>query len=82
MPTEVAGVFANRFSTPTETVWTFYNANGRSVHDAVLKIPHVINAKYEDAWAGTILEPEVRGEEAYITVPLGPKGIGCVIQRR
>jgi hypothetical protein len=80
--TEAPGVFANEFRAANETVWTLYNANGRSVHQPVLKVEHVRNATYEDAWTGQPIRPEVRGETALLAVELGPKAVGCVVQRR
>jgi len=80
--TEVAGVFANAFRAPQETVWTLYNANGRSVRAPVLRVKHVPEATYEDAWGGKGLTPEVTDGFAYLAVELGPKAVGCVVQRR
>ena len=79
--TEVGGVFANLFRTPQENVWTLYNANGRSVHQAVLRVQHVPGATYEDAWNGKPLLPAVQDGWVRIASELGPKGIGCVVQR-
>jgi hypothetical protein len=80
VPTAVAGVFANRFSAAKETVWTLYNANGRTVRGALLRVPQVAGATYEDAWNGTPLSPVVSGGFASLPLELGPKGIGCVVQ--
>lgn len=80
VPTEATGVFANEFRTPAETVYTLYNANGRSVRGTVLRIPHREGASYEDAWSGRALTPEVRDGQALVAVELPPKGIGCVAQ--
>ncbi|NCO42526.1 MAG: hypothetical protein GW911_10185 [Armatimonadetes bacterium] len=82
VPTEVPGVFANRFSTPKETVWTLYNANGRSVSTPVLRVKHLGGATYEDAWRGTAVVPKVEAGQAVVSVELEPKGVGCVVQRR
>ncbi|MBC8876272.1 MAG: hypothetical protein H8E44_43145 [Planctomycetes bacterium] len=81
VPTEVSGVFANQFRTPKESVWTLYNANGRSVHQPVLQVEHMSGATYEDAWQGKPLLPAVQNGWARIATELGPKGIGCVVQK-
>ena len=81
VPTAVPGVFANRFSSPDEHVWTLYNANGRSVRAPVLRVQHVAGAVYEDTWNGHPLSPEIDGDCAALAVELGPKGIGCVTQK-
>ncbi len=80
--TEQAGVFANSFAAAHETVWTLYNANGRSVHGALLTVKHVPGATYEDAWAGKPLQPSVTAGQAHLALDLGPKSIGCIVQTR
>jgi hypothetical protein len=81
-PTEVRGVFANRFAAARETVWTLYNANGRSERGPLLRVPHAVGATYEDAWNGQALAPAIEGEWALVALDLGPKAIGCLVQRR
>jgi hypothetical protein len=81
VPTEVAGVFANEFAGPKETVWTLYNANGRSVSRPVLRVRHVHGARYEDAWNEKPLMPEIKDGHAVVALELDPKGIGCLVQR-
>jgi hypothetical protein len=78
--TELPGVFANEFRAPGETVWTLYNANGRTVRQPVLKVKHLPGATYENAWAGRAIEPEVRDGFALLAVDVGPKAVGCVVQ--
>ena len=79
--TEVSGVFANLFRVSKKNVWTLYNANGRSVHQPVLRVKHVPGATYEDAWNGKPLLPAVPNGRVRIAPGLKPKGIGCVVQR-
>ncbi|MEN6305806.1 MAG: DUF6259 domain-containing protein [Armatimonadia bacterium] len=81
VPTEVSGVFANRFSAAGEHVWTLYNANGRNVRAPVLSVKHAPGATYEDAWNGRKLTPKIVGGRAELAVELGPKGVGCVVQK-
>ncbi|MCE5238244.1 DUF6259 domain-containing protein [bacterium] len=81
VPTEVSGVFANLFMGPRENVWTLYNANGRSVRQPVLRVKHAAGATYEDAWNGTKLAPQVKDGVAAVAVELGPKAVGCVVQK-
>jgi len=82
VPTLVPGVFANRFTSQSETVWTLYNANGRTVRGALLEVPHVERAKYEDAWNGSELVPALTGAVAVLSLELGPQEIGCIVQTR
>jgi hypothetical protein len=81
VPTEVAGVFANQFVGPKETVWTLYNANGRGVSRPVLRLRNIEGARYEDAWNERPLAPEIKDGYALIAVELDPKGVGCVVRR-
>ena len=81
VPTEVSGVFANRFATPEESVWTLYNANGRSVQRRVLRVRHVEGASYRDAWNDAPLSPEIQNGYALVSLNLDPKGVGCLVQR-
>lgn len=75
------GVFANRFSAPAENIWTLYNGNGRDVRTPVLSVKHAPGAVYEDAWSGSKLTPRIVAGRAELAVELGPKGVGCVVQR-
>jgi hypothetical protein len=79
--TEVSGIFANEFRGLKETIWTVYNANGRSVHAPVLRVRHQPDAHYEDAWNGQQLNPVIQDGFAMIRLDLLPKGIGCFVQR-
>jgi hypothetical protein len=76
------GLFANAFRAPTRTVWTLYNANGRNLRGALLRVRHSPGATYTDAWNQTRLHPEVRGGWATLRLELGPKAVGCVVQER
>ena len=81
VPTMQPGVFANRFATEQEAVYTLYNANGRSVRGPVLRLEHPAGAKYEDAWHGGDLQPNISEGHAEVAVELGPRGIGCIVQK-
>lgn len=79
--TEQAGVFANRFSAGDETVWTLYNANGRTARGTILRVAHNPGDTYEDAWNGVPLTPTIHGVIAEIAVEIGPMDLGCVVRR-
>jgi hypothetical protein len=80
--TGAPGVFANLFRGPRENVWTLYNANGHSARGPLLRVKHFAGASYEDAWLGKPLTPRIEAGQALIAVELGPKAVGCVVQRR
>ncbi len=85
VPTEHPDLFANRFTGPGETIFTLYNAGGRELRGGprggLLRVPHVPGATYEDLWNARPIEPRIDGDEALLPVEIGPKSIGCVIQR-
>ena len=78
--TEVPNLFANRFSTAEETVWTLYNANYRTVRGHVMTVRHREGARYVDVWNERPVEVEVVGDSARLSFEVGPRGVGCVVQ--
>jgi hypothetical protein len=82
VPTENPLVYANAFPAETETVWTLFNADYRTCRGPVLAVEHVEGATYRDAWNQADLTPEVQGKRAILSVTLGPREVGCVVQSR
>lgn len=82
VPTAVSGVFANRFTAPRETVWTLYNANGRTVRGVILRVPHLPGATYHNAWSPAALTPAVADGVAAVALELGPQAVGCLVQTK
>lgn len=80
VPTQLAGVFANRFSTAGKTVYTLYNSRHRTVRGPVLRLPHWDSVSYCDAWRGGPAKVLVEGGEDVILANLGPHGAGCIVQ--
>lgn len=80
--TGLPGLFANRFSTEKETIWTLHNTNYRTARGALLTVPHVAGAEYFDLWNERPIQATVKGDRATLTVELGPRAVGCVVQRR
>lgn len=80
-PTLVEGVFANAFRAPSESVYTLYNSHPETVTAEVLRLPHRAGRRYEDAWNGRPLRPRTAGGFDYLSVTLGPQGVGCVVVR-
>jgi len=82
IPTRMGNVYANAF--PADEgglcVWTLYNANPRTVRGPVLRVPHKEGAQYLDAWNSRPAEVRIVGEDAEITLELGPKDVGCVVR--
>jgi len=80
-PTLQAGVFANRFSAPSETVWTLFNTTGRTVRGEILAAPHRPGAAYRDLWSNSPLQPRLDQGRAMLALELPPQSVGCVAQR-
>ena len=82
VPTRLPHVFANRFSTAGKTVWTLFNANHRTVRGVLFSVPHRAGATYRDAWNGRVLAVEATDGVAEIAIDIGPRAVGCIVQRR
>jgi hypothetical protein len=80
--TEHPLVFANAFPAGEETVWTLFNADYRSYRGPVLEVEHAEHATYEDAWNGVRLQPVLKGKQAVLSLVIGPREVGCVVQKR
>lgn len=81
VPTQLAGVFANRFTAGGKTIYTLYNTRHRTVRGPVLRVPHRDGAEYEDAWHGRPADVRRDGQDDVLSTELGPHGAGCLVQR-
>jgi hypothetical protein len=61
-------------------VWTLYNANPRTVRGPVLRVEHYPGTRYLDAWNDRPAQVQIVGDEAEISLELGPKDVGCVVR--
>jgi hypothetical protein len=82
VPTEKAGLLANRFPGEGRTVWTLYNSGYTTMRGSVLRIKHVEGARYIDLWNDKPAEVQIQGGQAVIALELHPQGVGCVAQVR
>jgi len=81
VPALVEGIYANEFPAEDEIVWTLYNAMYSTVRGELLAVPHKDGASYYDVWNETELNPRIYQGKAYFNMEMGPKDVGCVIQR-
>lgn len=81
IPTLSKDVYTNEFPADDETVWTLYNARYSTIRGEMLAVPHKEGANYYDAWNEAELTPRIHSGLAYIHLELGPKNVGCVVQR-
>jgi hypothetical protein len=75
-------VYANQFSAPDRTVWTFYNAGNEPVKGEVLRTLWRSGQSFYDAWNDRPLLPRVSGNNASVSLNLLPGGAGCVVEQR
>lgn len=75
-------LYANRFTGPKQTVWTLFNAGYRTARDEVLRVPARPGARYADAFTGRAIPVRRRGDRAYLSVAIGPRDVGCVVEER
>ena len=82
VPTQNPLIYANAFPAKNETVWTLFNADYRTHRGAALAVEHVKGATYRDEWNGVDLKPVIKGRQAILSVTIGPRDVGCIVQRR
>ncbi|HUT92730.1 MAG TPA: DUF6259 domain-containing protein [Thermoguttaceae bacterium] len=78
-PTEQGGVFANAFPAEGKSVYTLYNSRHRTVRGPVLRLRHVDNAAYYDEWHERPAKFEQDGQDAVISLEIGPHDVGCLV---
>lgn len=80
VPTGNPQVFANQFPGRKRTLWTIYNSSGNAVRGELLHVRHIKGARYRDVWNDRELKPRIGRRSARISLEIGPKEIGCVVQ--
>jgi iron(II)-dependent oxidoreductase len=78
-PTLQAGVFASRFPTPTNALWTIINRNEYESTGEQIRTAHHSGMHYYDLWHGTELTPAIRGSEAVLSFSIEGLGFGAVL---
>jgi formylglycine-generating enzyme required for sulfatase activity len=78
-PTLQPGVFASKFPTAANTLWTIVNRNEYEVADAQLMTPHQAGMHYYDLWHGAELKPAVHDDQATLTFTIEGRGFGAVL---
>ncbi|MBM4034442.1 MAG: hypothetical protein FJ291_22075 [Planctomycetes bacterium] len=79
VPTEMGGVWANKFPVAGKTVYTLYNARHRTVRGEVLRVPYETGATYHDEWRERPAAIRREGNHAIISLELGPNDVGCLV---
>ena len=81
-PTRNPLLYANAFPGEAETAWTLFNAAYRTIRGSAITVEHIRGATYWDAWNGVALKPLIEGDRATLSVAIGPREVGCIVQKR
>ena len=76
------GVFSSRFPADGATLWTIVNRNEYTLAGEQLVVRHDKGMQYHDLWNGGRIEPRIEDGNAFIALPLEPKGFGAVLATR
>ncbi len=79
VPTEMGGVWANKFPAAGKTVYTLYNARHHTLRGEMLRIPHEEGVSCYDEWKQSPAAVRRDGKEAVVTLEIGPNDVGCVV---
>jgi len=81
VPTRMPFVYANRFRGGKVTVWTLFNANYRTLRGKLFVVPHKRGTEYYDSWNNKPVKAAIRNGVAELSFEIGPRSVGCVVQR-
>ena len=72
-------VYASKFPSGPQTIWTFINRNEYDVLGRQIQVPHQQGVRYYDLWNGVELQPEVHAGSATLSFPIEAHGYGAVL---
>ena len=78
-PTLRYGVFASKFPSRAQTLWTIVNRNQYDVVGRQIALPWKSGMHFYDAWHGEELKPEVNGSVATLSFEMEAHGFGAVL---
>ena len=78
-PTLQTGIYASRFPSEQQTIWTMINRNTYQVDGPQLRVPYTPGTRYFDLWHGVELKPVLEGQEATLSFELEEHGFGSVL---
>jgi hypothetical protein len=82
VPTLAPGVYANRFESADEIVFTLYNARHTTLEGPVLSVPEGASGAVLDEWNGGEARRSDSPAGRAIETRIGPLGVGCIVVRR
>jgi hypothetical protein len=79
-PTRNYGVFASKWPTDTQTLWTLVNRNAFDVEGGQLRLPAQKGAHYYDLWHGVELQPRTEDDAVILDFAMESHGYGAVLE--
>jgi len=76
------GVFASRWPSGDETVWTIVNRNEYDVDGRQMTVPHRDGVRYFDLYRGSELNAEREPADDVLSFPLEARGYGAILATR
>ena len=81
-PTARFGVFASRWPSGGQAVWTLVNRNEYDVDGVQLSVPADAGVRWFDLYHGVELTAVVKDGKAVLSFPIGAKGYGAILAVR
>jgi gamma-glutamyl hercynylcysteine S-oxide synthase len=75
-----SGVYASKFPSARQTLWTIVNRNEYDVAGEQLRVAHRAGRHYYDLWHGAELIPAVSESEAILQFPIEGLGFAAVLE--
>ena len=79
-PTRNYGVFASKWPTDTQTLWTLVNRNAFDVEGGQLRLPAQKGAHYYDLWHGVELQPRTEDDAVILDFAMESHGYGAILE--
>jgi formylglycine-generating enzyme required for sulfatase activity len=79
-PMRQFGVFASKWPSDTETLWTIVNRNGFATSGRQMLVPFKEGARYFDLWHGVEVHPEHEGVFSVVAFDMEDYGFGAILE--
>jgi gamma-glutamyl hercynylcysteine S-oxide synthase len=75
------GIFASRWPTEKQTLWTIVNRNAYPVSGRQIRVSYLPNVRYFDLWHGVELTAVREGDAVVLSFDIEQGGFGAVLQQ-
>ncbi len=73
------GIYASKFPSATETLWTLINRNEYDVTGRQIRVPNHDGMHYFDLWHGVEIKPQVEGSDTVLSFAVEGHGYGAIV---